>query len=136
MKKKNIMLDDYYEKNSPESLSVAFLEVNYPERINNKDDLVEALVSGCRSFFDYYKGISVNMGMIPDDTVQVFRFDFFDEFDDPMLVNYLMDEDNNYRITRLDDDTIIRFSREDLKNKEMNNDKKTNVKRLTKTLKK
>ena len=136
MKKKNIMLDDYYEKNSPESSSVAFLEVNYPERINNKDDLVEALVSGCRSFFDYYKGISVNMGMIHDDTVQVFKFDFFDEFDDPMLVNYLMDEDNNYRITRLDDDTIIRFSKEDLKNKDMNNDKKTNVKRLTKTLKK
>ncbi len=136
MKKKNIMLDDYYEKNSPESSSVAFLEVNYPERINNKDDLVEALVSGCRSFFDYYKGISVNMGMIHDETVHVFKFDFFDEFDDPMLVNYLMDEDNNYRITRLDDDTIIRFSKDDLKNKEMNNDKKTNVKRLTMTLKK
>ena len=114
MRKRSVTIYNYKKEDYPESEYSAILKINTSLKIKNENDLVEALNSNSSYLLDSSYEVIINRGIVEDKTLQEFKIDFFDGFNSPTLIDYLKDDESDYRLIRLSDKAIIRPSNEDL----------------------
>ena len=114
MRDRSVTIYNYKKEDYPESDYNAILKINTSLNVNNEEDLVEALSSNSPYLLDSSNEVIINKGIVEDKTLQEFKIDFFDGFNSPTLIDYLKDDESDYRLIRLSDNTIIRPSNEDL----------------------
>ena len=114
MKKRSVTIYNYKKENYPESDYNAILKINTSIKIGNEENLIEALSSNSPYLLNTSNEVIINKGIVEDNTLQEFRIDFFDGFNSPTLIDYLKDDESDYRLIRLSDNTIIRPCKDDL----------------------
>lgn len=114
MRKRSVTIYNYKKDDYPESEYSAILKINTSLKIKNENDLVEALNLNSSYLLDSSYEVIINRGIAEDKTLQEFKIDFFDGFNSPTLIDYLKDDESDYRLIRLSDKAIIRPSNEDL----------------------
>ena len=114
MKNRNVTIYNYKKEDYPESDYNATLKINTSIKIGNEENLIEALSSNSPYLLNTSNEVIINKGIVEDNTLQEFRIDFFDGFNSPTLIDYLKDDESDYRLIRLSDNTIIRPCKGDL----------------------